>query len=166
MLPISLSLSLSLYLSLYLFLSLSSFVTFVYDSSAVLRRRWSQKSTHLAVLDSCKGLKVGGKQTSRLTAMSVAAEFKEDVRWFTTNTNFIRRNGCRHVWIEIQNSFSFSKGVLTQDTDKNANANSDRDRESKCNIRLAFSLSRPTSDCILDPFLKLKQQRQCEKKQR
>ena len=52
--PLSLSLSLSLYLSLYLFLSLSSFVTFVYDSSAVLRRRWSQKSTHLAVLDSWK----------------------------------------------------------------------------------------------------------------
>ena len=87
-------------------------------------------------------------------------------RWFNTNTNFIRRNGCRHVWIEIQNSFSLSQGVLTQDTDKNANANSDRDRESKCNIRLSFSLRRPTSDCILDPFLKLKQQRQCEKKQR
>ena len=86
-------------------------------------------------------------------------------RWFTTNTNFIRRNGCRHVWIEIQNSFSFSQCVLTQDTDKNANANSDRDRESKCNIRLSFSLRRPTSDCILDLFLKLKQQRQCEKKQ-
>ena len=86
-------------------------------------------------------------------------------RWFTTNTNFIRRNGCRHVCIEIQNSFSFSKIVLTQDTDKNANANSDRDRESKCNIMLFISLRRPTPDCILDLFLNLKQQGQCEEKQ-